>query len=167
MGFGNVFVAIFLGIGRLYTEVFFCQSLFFLFWILVSKTYKHIRPYMCWPMQSHNDTQILVKHAKADTVDGWQRGENKRHIQSYFSFCCPNVNTIWMQFTVIICQTMPQIHDIDITAVNEDRRKISTRHCEKRMATKKTRTIRKMSILNVWSSVILILGNSVLFPWKH
>lgn len=51
--------------------------------------------------------------------------------------------------------------------MNEDRRKISTRHCEKRMATKKTRTIRKMSILNVWSSVILILGNSILFPWKH
>lgn len=51
--------------------------------------------------------------------------------------------------------------------MNEDRRKISARHCEKRMATKKTRTIRKMSILNVWSSVIFILGNSVLFPWKH
>lgn len=50
------------------------------------------------------------RQAKADTVNGWQRAAKTNDIfKDIFLFVAPNVNAIWMQFTVIICQCLSRL----------------------------------------------------------
>lgn len=166
MGFGNVFVAIFLGIGRLYTEVFFCQSLFFSYGFWCPKhtnTFDHACVGRCsrimilkyW-WNTLKLTRLMVGNA-AKTNDIFKviflfvvRTLTPFGCNSPLSFVRPCLRYM----TLISLQWMKTgekyLHDI---AKREWR--------QKNPCNTKNEHIKRLVICDPY------LGNSVLFPWKH